>query len=468
MIALLTPEIVHSFGQGHWLRERNSNIKLSDLAWKVQDTLSSSILFFKTTKNNEILNLLTHLKPSNVGIVIVDNKMLGSFIQSEIPVYVCSSSSWLRLQKLCADKLYPIKKDIQFAGITGTNGKTSTTHFLTQILMQQNRNVLSLGTLGVFFNGKKIYDFSLTSPSYIDFRKVLHQFSTEESYVVFEMSSHALDQGRYFEIPLTTAGWTSFSQDHLDYHGTMDQYFMAKEKILLQLNHDGNLYLPHGQQEIYQKIRSDNRVKMCSSWNDHYFECENNLFKASFAKDNFIVAYEMAKSLLRQEKIIIDFKIITNAPGRWMLKTFNSRVVIIDYAHTPDALENVCQNAKQAYAQCTLKVLFGCGGDRDKSKRPLMGKAVSQFADYIYLTSDNPRTEDPEIIIDHIVPGITKEYFRCSDREVCLMKALKELGPNEVLIVAGKGHEDYIIKGTIKYPYSDELVCNNFIASRLQ
>jgi UDP-N-acetylmuramoyl-L-alanyl-D-glutamate--2,6-diaminopimelate ligase len=459
-------EKLESFKLGYWLRKPTSIIQLKQLEWKIQESQCASLLFFKSTGKQEIVALLQNLSESTVGVVVLNDERNLSLIKENIPVYLCPSESWLELQRQCCDVLYPSAENLKFAAVTGTNGKTSTVHFLSQILLQQKISVLSIGTLGVFVDGKKVQDYALTSPSYIDFRKTLHQYTKKQMLVVFEMSSHALDQQRFYGIKLNSAGWTSFSQDHLDYHGNMENYFRAKQKILEYLIPGAKLYVPHDQENILEKIKNDPRVVQCKNWEQTNLNIHNDIFKASFAKNNFLVAYDMAKNILGVESLSIDGGKITNAPGRWMLKSFDSKIVIIDYAHTPDALKNVCQNAKEAYLGCKLKVLFGCGGDRDRTKRPLMAEAVSSYADYIYVTSDNPRTEDPEKIIDDIIPGIKKDFYRLADREKCLIKALAELAPKEVLVVAGKGHEDYIIRGTVKYPYSDEAVCDKFIASR--
>lgn len=459
-------ELLNSFSHGKWLYKTTNSIIIDSLEWKIQETNSSAILFLKTTSNVEVNKLIKILNKDNVGIVISDSLSMKDNLNNEIPFYYCEDKYWFELQEKLANLFYPFAADLKFAAVTGTNGKTSTVYFLSQVLNQKNSDILSIGTLGVYLNQKKVKDFALTSPSYIDFRKVVHQYALNGCIIVFEMSSHALIQKRFFNISLDVAAWTSFSQDHLDYHKDMESYFNAKKSILDYLKKNAKLFIPLEQSEIFEKIKNDPRVIKCGSWNEYRFETNNPIFMANFAKDNFILAFEMAKEILKTNVLNINLNTINNAPGRWLLKSFENRLIIIDYAHTPDALVNVCENAKQAFAKYKIKVLFGCGGDRDRAKRPLMGQAVSKFAEYIYVTSDNPRTEDAEKIIDDIIPGISQKYFRDADREKTLIKALEELQSGEVLIVAGKGHENYIIKGTVKHPYSDEGVCDKFIESK--
>lgn len=407
---------------------------------------------------------MSEISTKKIGLIITDNEFkIENLTQGSAQLY-CPRILWMKLQKFLCNYLYPIPNKVKFIGVTGTNGKTSTVNFASQILNQKNINNVTIGTLGVAINGRKINDFSLTSPAYIDFRKIISANCKSDEIVIFEMSSHALDQERFYEIELSSAGWTSFTQDHLDYHQNMEKYFEAKSKIFSYLlKENAYLYVPNSQEELWSKLSKNPKAKRCFAWDKYSFKNDNELFKANFARDNFTVAYEVVKDLIKVEPSEISLKNIKTADGRWMLKFFEGKTIIIDYAHTPDALTNVCSNASDSFKNSKIKVLFGCGGDRDKTKRPLMGKAVSEFASYIYITSDNPRTEDPEKIINDIIPGISKPFYRNEDREFTLKKALEELSQGEVLIVAGKGHENYIIKGTTKHPYSDEQVCDAFI-----
>lgn len=413
---------------------------------------------------NENEKYILELSSKKIGLIIIDKEITLNKINKDSAVILSTKDKWMNLQKHLCDQLYPIPSGLKFIGVTGTNGKTSTVNFARQILNQKKINNITIGTLGVTKNENKVNDFSLTSPSYIDFRKTLYVNSEKNYVIVFEMSSHALDQKRFFEIKLNSAGWTSFTQDHLDYHKTMEEYFNAKAKIFDYLEGEKSyVYVPDSQDILWKMLTNFQSKIRCKSWDQYMFKGNNDLFKANFSRDNFIVAYELVASICGIKSQEIKIESIKTADGRWVLKKFQNKTVVIDYAHTPDALTNVCSNVYESYKGLNIKVLFGCGGDRDRSKRPLMGKAVSEFATFVYVTSDNPRTEDPEKIIDDIMPEIKIPFYRNADRETTLKKALSELMPNEVLIVAGKGHENYIIKGTTKFPYSDEKVCDDFI-----
>jgi UDP-N-acetylmuramoyl-L-alanyl-D-glutamate--2,6-diaminopimelate ligase len=165
------------------------------------------------------------------------------------------------------------------------------------------------------------------------------------------------------------------------------------------------------------------------------------------------------------EKRNIDFDLLTPPDGRFYIQKLHKSFIVVDFAHTPDALENICIGIKQTFPGYSLKVLFGCGGDRDRLKRPKMAEVVSKFADEIYVTSDNPRSENPEQIISDILPGIRGRKFQAiTERPKAVKVAFSELKDNEVLLLAGKGHEDYILINGIKHPYSDIREVDEFIA----
>jgi len=446
---------------GEFANDFDENIfnDVTNIQWRLEESKSDSILFYKLNENQEdiLWEKLTNLSNSNRPKIVILNRKPKFEMSLLVNHYFILNNvnDWSELQKIFCDYYLPTPSGIKFIGITGTNGKTSTVSFINQLLSFQGEDVLSIGTLGVFKNQIKLIDFSLTSPSYIDFRKTVFKHALQNSYVVFEMSSHALDQDRFYKIELSAAGWTSFSQDHLDYHKTMDSYFQAKKKIIKSLLPGAHLYLPKKKQELFDKIQSE-KVKFANfidvnSWSTCHF------LTIDFMKENLELAYAISNDVCPQELQKYNKCDLKNVPGRVLVKTKKGKTVVIDYAHTPDALKNICQHLSQtATAKNGLKVLFGCGGDRDKTKRPIMGQVVSEFASFIYVTSDNPRTEDPEKIIDEIMPGILKPYYRNADRKMAIKKAMDELEIDQTLLIAGKGHEDYMIFGKEKTPYSDE------------
>jgi len=186
-------------------------------------------------------------------------------------------------------------------------------------------------------------------------------------------------------------------------------------------------------------------------------------FKTQFNKNNLEVAMAIIGNLYSHE-VLKDFNKLIPPDGRFYIQGFKSNYIIVDFAHTPDALENICQGIRETFPNHSLKVLFGCGGDRDRSKRSKMAQVVARFADEIYVTSDNPRSEKPEQIIADIVIGLEgKDFNTIVERPLAVQRAFSELKSNEVLLLAGKGHEDYILINGVKHPYSDIKQVDEFI-----
>jgi UDP-N-acetylmuramoyl-L-alanyl-D-glutamate--2,6-diaminopimelate ligase len=385
-------------------------------------------------------------------------------VDSRFQIAVIKDGQWLLFLESLFNQVFPIPSGVKFVGITGTNGKTSTAFFLNQLGSILGKKSLLFGTLGMYLGTQKQDDFSLTSPSYFYFRRTLFQYADQFELCVFEMSSHALDQQRFYNIKLSAAGWTSFTQDHLDYHITMEHYFASKMKIFDYLESAAYVYFPPSERKLFSCVNHPlARFIEQYPWSPS-IESKNSCFSMQFMKDNLAVSLSILYQLYPELKNTeIAWEALPAVPGRMNQFVVSGAEVFIDFAHTPDALANACQSLRKNFPSKKLKVLFGCGGNRDRLKRPLMGTAVSEWAHYIYLTSDNPRFEDPEIIMDDVVPGITVPFERCKDREITLMKALAELSGENVLLVAGKGHENYIQIKDVKHPYSDESVVKRFL-----
>ena len=414
-------------------------------------------------KSQELLiNRINQLK-ANPKLIIFSSTPQFSMTK-EIPFLVVKEGEWQEFLKCLLDQVFPMPGQIKFVGITGTNGKTSTSYYLHHLLKEQGVPSMLIGTLGLFIDGCKQEDFLLTSPGYFLLRKYLDKYRGMFQYCIFEMSSHALDQDRFYQIKLDAAGWTSFTQDHLDYHKTMNHYFVAKMKIFNSLATGAHVFFPMTQGDLVARVQRKEAVLINQVPWPLEVEGSHNLFSMEFMRDNLAVAVKILDSLiLKNKQVPIDWKNIPLVPGRMNYFLVNGAQVYIDFAHTPDALENACKSLRFNYPTKKLKVLFGCGGNKDRTKRPLMGAAVSKWADYIFLTSDNPRYEEPDHIIDDIIPGVSISFERHPDREFLLTRVLKELTNQDVLLIAGKGHENYIQVKDIKYPYSDEGVVRKLV-----
>lgn len=430
---------------------------LNDVHWKVQDSTSSSLLFYKIGEDQKSESqFLERIKSAAFGWLVVNRSIQGLPKNSS----VISEQDWPNLQATLMDQFYPMP-DLKLIAITGTNGKTTTTDLVLQLAHLVGKKGVSVGTLGVREYQKTILDFGLTSPSYIDLRKFLNLYGKDKDFCVLEASSHALDQHRLHGLTFEAAGWTSFSQDHLDYHVTMQNYFEAKAKLFSKLKPEASLFVPRTQKELIKLLEKYEPQLQIAS------EIPGKLplfFSTKFNRDNLEVALAIVQNVFKLNHDF-DFNQLQPPDGRFYIQSFRSNFIVVDFAHTPDALENICQGIRDTFPQHRLKVLFGCGGDRDRTKRPKMGAVVAQFADEIYVTSDNPRTENPDQIIQDIVQGMQGKKFKTiTERPLAVKTAFSELEENEILLLAGKGHEDYILIHGVKHPYSDIKEVDEFIA----
>lgn len=424
------------------------SVKIKDIHWKTQDSTPESLLFYKFTGNVKSDALFTERISNSQFAFLIVNKDHPDLPENS---FIISEEKWPETQREVLDLLYPLPP-LKILAVTGTNGKTTTADLVLQLGTLIGKKGFSIGTLGVREYQKDILDFGQTSPSFIDLRKFLNIYGQGKEFCVLEASSHALTQKRLYKLEFVAAGWPSFSQDHLDYHQTMEDYFEAKTLIFKHLIKEGSLFVPREQKELLAKLKNvDSRVIETKPNRG-----ESPLFlKTTFNKNNLEVAMgmiEAAFSIYPEEKV----SELVSPEGRFYIRPYKSNYIIVDFAHTPDAIINICKGIKETFPNHRLKVLFGCGGDRDRTKRPLMGRAAEMYGDVVYVTSDNPRSENPDQIMDDIEKGFERTNFvRISSRPEAVRRAFKELHENEVLLLAGKGHEDYILINGVKHPYSD-------------
>lgn len=432
-------------------------LHISDIHWKTQDSDQNSILFYKILPDEKSRQVFTErIDKSRFAWLVVNEDHPSRPMNSS----VVPDSEWPRIQKALLDELYPLPSLKLFA-VTGTNGKTTTADLILQLGELCGKRGLSIGTLGVRENHKTILDFGLTSPSFIDLRKFLSLYGKDKDFCVLEASSHALTQNRLYGLKFDMGGWLSFSQDHLDYHQTMEEYFAAKALLFEYLRPEGKVFVPAEQTNLFTKIRRvTEKVALATT-------VEGKLplfFSTGFNRNNLEVAISVIENGFGIN-VPRGFDKIIPPDGRFYIKPYKSNFIVVDFAHTPDALENICRGIKESFPTHTLKILFGCGGDRDRTKRPLMGKIAETFASEIYVTSDNPRSEDPDKIIDDIIEGIPAgNLHRITERPLAVETAFRGLKEKEILLLAGKGHEDYILKNGVKHPYSDIREVENFLA----
>lgn len=371
-------------------------------------------------------------------------------------------------------------------GVTGTNGKTTITYLLEHLFRSAGKRTGVLGTVSYRWPGHE-QDAPLTTPDCLELHAMLAQMAEAGVEVAFmEVSSHALDQERVAGIHFQSAVLTNLTQDHLDYHGNMENYFKAKARLFTELpdsdkmaaiNADdawgrrllamlpGAVGFGLGDETVPGSRPLRGEMLRCSTAGVHlrmHFEGEE------WEIDSPLVGAHNASNLLAVQAVglglglrPVDFACLENfagVPGR-LERVVNPQGVdvFVDYAHTPDALVNVLR-ALRAVGFKRIITVFGCGGNRDRTKRPLMGKAVAAHSDVAVLTSDNPRNEAPLAIMDDVMPGLAgaREVVADPDRKSAIATALAMLRPGDALLVAGKGHENYQMIGDRKVPYSDQ------------
>ncbi len=389
-------------------------------------------------------------------------------------------------------------------GVTGTNGKTTTTWILEAILAEAGRRPGVIGTVAYRYAGQS-FRAPHTTPLSLDLQRLLRDMvDAGVDACAMEVSSHALEQERATGCQFDAAVFTNLTPEHLDYHGDMETYFAAKARLFEErLTHEGkdgahaviNVDDPRGRElaarltvpVVRYGLEHDADVRgydlfcdaagigMTIATPDGMWACRTPLcgrFNASNVLAAVAVAWRCGIEASVIQRALEGMRAV---PGRFEAVPNDRGVLaIVDYAHTPDALENVVAHARELVAPAggRLVVVFGCGGDRDRAKRPLMGRAVAVGADVVIVTSDNPRTEDPAAIIEEILPGVCDKAMPFAgdrgfeviiDRRAAIERAVKASRLGDVLLVAGKGHEDYQIVGHERRSFDDRAVLREFL-----
>lgn len=417
-------------------------------------------------------------------------KAIISERQTGAPNEILVNSTREALAKMSSAFYGEPSKKMKLIGVTGTNGKTSTTHMIKKILEYCGKKTGLIGTVSYMAGGEMLSSASLTTPKPQELHRIFKSMAESGcEYCVMEVSSQALAQGRCIGLEFSAAVFTNLTQDHLDYHGTMENYANAKAKLFSQckcavLNKDDSRFdfmknaVLSG--DIIGYSKKDNRADYFAD-NIHLgkAECEYILctkgktynvridIPGEFTVYNSLAAISCCSALgidtVRCVKALAE---TGGVPGRAeVLKTDTPYTIVIDYAHSPDAIENILSSVRQ-FAKGRVIALFGCGGDRDKTKRPLMAQKAAENADYLIITSDNPRTENPNEIIEDIIPGINGKGTSCaiiSDRTQAIDYAIKNAREGDVIVLCGKGHETYQIIGDEKIHYDEREIVKRIL-----
>jgi UDP-N-acetylmuramoyl-L-alanyl-D-glutamate--2,6-diaminopimelate ligase len=380
------------------------------------------------------------------------------------------------------------RPDLQMekVGVTGTNGKTTVTYILESIFTAAGKKPLRMGTTGHRYAGKDVPSDVTTPPSYEYYRVLADAVKDGCDALAIEVSSHALDQERLYGTKFDAALFTNLTGDHLDYHKTMDEYFAAKRKLFLPeyaniavVNMDNDYGLKLIKEKNIDTIKygvndraeiSAEEISFTLSGISARVRYPGNSFNIKSTLvglhnlENILSAVSAAIALgISDEAIAQGVENLKNVPGRLEKFEVNGAFVFVDYAHTDDALVNVLE-ALTPFKKNRVITIFGCGGDRDRTKRPRMAKAAEMYSDVTIVTSDNPRTEDPQRIIEDILKGFVdaEKVIICPDRGEAIKTALNKAQTGDIILIAGKGHENYMIVGTEKFHFDDREEVRNF------
>lgn len=398
-----------------------------------------------------------------------------------------------KLSQMAANFYQHPSKLLAIAAITGTNGKTSISHYIAQLYQALNKPCAVIGTLGSFYGDKAVSNVN-TTPDAISLQQQLADIAKAGiHFVAMESSSHALQQKRQAAVDIDVAVFSNLTAEHLDYHGDMQHYFEAKQQLFAMpsvrfavLNKDDAWFeqlkksLPAQQQVLDYSLKDSQAFMSLAELNQSENAYQGKLLiEGQFYPftlpllGEFNLANAMAAScvlLARGESVrdvIAAWAKLKAAPGR-MQTVANSKGIyaVVDYAHTADALENVLANLRQL-SRGKLIVVFGCGGDRDKQKRPAMAKVAEKHADFCVITDDNPRNENAEQIRQEIISGFTADKFAdIGDRQAAIEKAVALAENGDVLLVAGKGHEQVQIIAGVEHVFSDSDVLSQALSNK--
>lgn len=427
----------------------------------------------------------------------IEKGAIGIIVQKDYEVKANENVTFVKVQDTrialakVAAKYYdtPASK-LKIIGITGTKGKTTTAYMIRDILLASGKKTGMIGTIYNTYGNKKI-EAVRTSPESLDLQKLLKDMvDSGMEYVVMEVSSHALDLNRVYGIHFVIGVFTNLSEEHLDYHKTMDNYLKAKAKLFensdFAIINSDDIFTPRLEKMIKCKTAKyglDNEANITAvdvRVNNNYVDFKMYINKmlqtvtinipGRYTVYNALAAIAVTSMLGAQMDAILAALGELRVPGRSEVvdigKTF---AVIIDYAHTPSSLEAILQNTKR-YAKGRIICVFGCGGNRDEEKRPLMGEISGKYADFTVITTDNPREESPKKIMKEIEDGMKKTkglYKVIENRKEAIKFAMRIAWKNDTIIIAGKGHETYqLLKGNKKIKF-DEREIVKMVASEM-
>ena len=413
-------------------------------------------------------------------IVVEDGRIDISLIRDDITVLVINNSRKFMAMSACNYYNHP-SRDFKLVGVTGTKGKTTTTYMIKKILEKDGKKVGLIGTIANMIGDEQV-EASRTTPESIDLQRLFRQMADANcDVVVMEVSSHALALDRVYGCAFDMAVFTNLSEDHMDFHKTFDNYLAAKA-ILFTMAKEGFVNVDDMYAKKLMDIATcpittfgiDNNpfvsardIIITNSYSDFKISMNRTLQRIKVGIPGRFTVYNALAAICVTAKLGASIQAMcegleeVTVPGRSeIVPSLKEFVVMVDYAHTPASLEGILRAVK-TYTRGKVICVFGCGGDRDQIKRPMMGEISGKLADYTVITSDNPRTEDPAFIISQIEEGIKKtkgEYKILQNRKKAIEFAIRRARKNDIVVIAGKGHETYQEINGVKNHFDDREV----------
>ena len=414
-------------------------VEISDLAYDTRSVGPGALFFCVRGARFDGHELVDRAIDSGAAALVVEKP-----VASRVPQIIVEDSRGAMAAAALEFFGHPTE-ELEIAAVTGTNGKTTTAFLLYSILEAAGRKPGLLGTIESRIGGE-VRPAVRTTPEAIDLQRAFREMlDVGDRSAAMEATSHGSELGRLVGIRFSTLAFTNLTQDHLDLHGTMEAYFEAKRRLFLEGRPPAAINVGD---EWGRRLATDRPDALTYGFADDAEIRPDALdgidlkLKGRFNVENALAALASGRLLgIDDDAIARGLEAVDGVPGRFeAVDEGQPFTVLVDYAHTPDSLENVLTTAREL-TPGRLICVFGCGGDRDREKRPLMGKIASDLADVPIVTSDNPRSEDPGAIIDEIVAGIGGDVEIIQDRRSAIAYAIEAAGPGDVVVIAGKGHE---------------------------
>jgi len=464
-----------------------AQLKISGICQDSRIVKPGDLFFARNGVNHKGIDFVCSAAAEGAVAAIVDDAELAAADSIDVTIPLIGVTDVAALIGEVASRFFGEPSlHMRVVGVTGTNGKTSCAHYIAQLLEGCGEVCGLIGTVGNGLLGQ-LSEASHTTPDAIGVHRLLAELRSEgATAVVMEVSSHALDQQRVSGVHFRAAGFTNLSRDHLDYHGDMENYGAAKARLFFDMDIEHqvvNADDPYGATILARKDGQDrigfgeseravvraSGVKLSATGISARIETPQGTFGLDtgligrFNLSNLLLAIALIEKMgypLNQIETALGN--LTPVAGRMQLVSRKQPLVVVDYAHTPDALEKALE-ALRSHCEGLLWCVFGCGGDRDTGKRTQMAEVAERLADRIVVTSDNPRTEDPQHIISMIMAGFgsTENVICEADRKRAIEQAIAVLEPQDILLIAGKGHENYQDIQGVKMPFDDLAVARD-------